>query len=527
MSATPTMVRAAPLPNEDFLAEGSVRAELRAAHDRALAALRSIQRSDGHWCGELEGDSILQSEYILMKWILGQEDQRFVDGAGPERLTKIVNELRAQQRADGGWGQYPGSGVDISATVKAYFCLKLHGDSIDAPHMRLAREMVLAMGGAEKCNTFSMFYLACLGQVSWNAVPAIPPEIVYLPKASYFHLDKVAAWTRTMILPLAIVVTLRPTRVLRPEQSIDELFCDQVLRHRLKGKDDVPAGWKRFFAGADGALKALHAVGGSPMRKAALRRCEEWILERAGQDGVSSTAGLGAIFPPMVYLQIAFKALGYQRSDPVIRRAERELDAFMIDDGVRGADRIRIQPCFSPVWDTGIALYALADGGLDESDADAARACAWLRAKECRFRGDWVKKRRSRRPDRWLVLRVRQRVVPRRGRHGDGRDGPAPCRRRREPRRRGARAWRGSSRCRTTTAAGRRSTRPRTARFSSTSPSRITTRCRIRAVLTSPVAYSSASRGTASRSSIPRCAGRLRTSARTSFPRAASSDAGE
>jgi len=382
-----------PQSREHRATEGSAAAVrvLEAARGRALEALRSLRRPDGHWCAELEGDSILQSEYILMKWILGQERAPFVDGAGAERLNRIVNELRAQQRPDGGWGQYPGSGVDISATVKGYFCLKLHGDAVDAPHMRRAREMIRSMGGAERCNTFTMFYLACLGQVSWNAVPAIPPELIYLPRWFYFHLDKVAAWTRTMILPLSLVVTLRPTRRLSPEQSIDELFLDEGRRHRLKGKDDVPAGWTAFFKTVDWGLKRLHAFGGSPLRRHAIRRCEQWILERAGQDGVSTTAGLGAIFPPMVYLQIAFKALGYERSHPVIRRAEQELDEFMIDDGRRGPDRIRLQPCFSPVWDTGIALYALTDCGLGKGDPDVDEACAWLRGRENRFRGDWAR----------------------------------------------------------------------------------------------------------------------------------------
>ncbi|HMN96530.1 MAG TPA: squalene--hopene cyclase [Phycisphaerales bacterium] len=375
---------------------GDLRAAAEAALARAVDALRSLQRGDGHWCAELEGDSILQSEYVLMKWILGQERRPFVDGSGPERLDRIVNELRAQQRPDGSWGQYPGSAIDVSASVKGYFCLKLHGDDPDAPHMRRARAAIRAAGGAERCNTFTMFYLACLGQVSWNAVPAIPPEIVFLPRWSYFHLDKVAAWTRTMILPLALVVTLRPTRRLDAAQSIDELFVDERRRHRLKGKEDVPPSWRRFFHAADWCLKRLHALGGSPLRRRAIRRAEAWILERAGQDGPAPTAGLGAIFPPMVYLQVAFKALGYERSHPVIQRAERELDEFMIDDGRRGRDRVRIQPCFSPVWDTGIALYALADAGLDagaaDTDAgDVARASAWLRANEIAFRGEWAR----------------------------------------------------------------------------------------------------------------------------------------
>jgi len=159
----------------------------------AVAALRHLQADDGSWCGMLEGDSILESEYLLMKFILEQEDAPMADGRGREVLDRIADGLRSQQRADGAWGQYPGSGIDVSATVKGYFALKLMGDDPDAPHMRAAREQVLANGGAERCNSFTNFYLACLGQVSWNAVPSIPPEIILLPKWFYFHLSKVSA----------------------------------------------------------------------------------------------------------------------------------------------------------------------------------------------------------------------------------------------------------------------------------------------------------------------------------------------
>jgi len=363
-----------------------VRDEIRAAADRALAALRSRQNADGHWCGELEGDSILQSEYLLMKWIVGQEEQPLADGRPAAALRKIVAQLRSQQRPDGGWGQYPGSNIDLSATVKAYFALKLFGDSPDAPHMRRARECVLRMGGAERANSFSKFYLACLGQISWNAVPAIPPELVYLPRWFYFHMHKMSAWSRTMLLPLALVVTLRPTRPLPPMLGIDELYLSLRDRHRLIMRSGVPVFWRGFFAAIDSGLKALHSLGGSPWRRAAIDRALRWILERMGQDAPAPTEGLGAIFPPMVYAQIVFKALGWDRSNPVWRRAERELDAFMIEED----DRIRLQPCFSPVWDTGIALYALADAGLTaSSDASAGRAVQWLVERECRHRGDW------------------------------------------------------------------------------------------------------------------------------------------
>lgn len=363
---------------------------LTATRDRAIDALLSLQNEDGHWCAELEGDSILQSEYILMKWILDQERAPMVDGRdGWEVLTKITNQLRSQQRPDGGWGQYPGSGVDISASVKAYFALKLMGEDINAPHMKKAVTVIRELGGAERCNSFSNFYLACLGQISWEAVPAIPPEIVRLPRWFYFHLDKVSAWTRTMILPLALVTTLRPTRTLDANQSIDELFVNQHERHQLTLRSETPAGWRFFFKTIDKILKLLHdPVAGSTFRRNSIERATKWIVDRAGQDGPAATDGLGAIFPPMVYIQIVAKALGWTRDQPMVRRAEEELDEFFIEDT---PDRIRIQPCFSPVWDTGIALYALADCGALIDQEPVVRAAEWLRSKECHFQGDWVR----------------------------------------------------------------------------------------------------------------------------------------
>lgn len=363
-----------------------------------------------HWCAELEGDSILSSEYLLMKLILGQEHE------DRPRLMRIVNHMRLVQRADGSWGQYPGSPPDVSACVKAYFALKCFGDSPEAPHMRTARERIIELGGAEKCNTFSTFYLACLGAVSWDACPVIPPEIALLPRWFPFHMDKVAAWTRTMILPLAICSALRPVRKLPESMLIDELFVDPTCKTRLNQpwNRDEPVGWKNFFLACDRFLKVVspkpredgqrgggrgraEGAGGDVLhglpawRRRGIRAAEAWIVDRVRPE---TTEGLGAIFPPMVYLQIAFKALGYPRSHPLIQKAERDLDDFMIDEPNPDPrlDHVRLQPCFSPVWDTGIALYAATEAGLTAAaDPRIARVCDWLTARQVRMTGDWVR----------------------------------------------------------------------------------------------------------------------------------------
>ncbi|NLT65611.1 MAG: squalene--hopene cyclase [Acidobacteria bacterium] len=350
--------------------------ESRNALARATDYLVSMQNQSGFWCAELEGDSILQSEYILLKFIIEQEDD--------PRLPKIANYLRMQQRqSDGAWVQYPGGKPELSATVKAYFALKLLGDSIDAPHMKKARELVLTLGGAERCNTYSKFYLAALGQMHYDSVPVIPPELVLLPKWFYFHLDKVSAWSRTMIMPLSIISAYRPVRQLPATRSIMELYSchDYVNRPYIEFDKDLLS-WKNLFLAIDKALKLLEKTKVKPLRRNALRRIEEWILKRADQ---KRSDGLGAIFPPMVYIIIALRCLGYSMEDPLVREAVQQLDRLMIHE----EDMIRIQPCLSPIWDTGIATYALTDAGFDQRHEALRKAVAWLISKECRDFGDW------------------------------------------------------------------------------------------------------------------------------------------
>ncbi|MDX2116509.1 MAG: squalene--hopene cyclase [Planctomycetota bacterium] len=364
--------------------------------EAAVASLLSKQAADGHWCAELEGDSILNTEYLLMKVILGQDQAPAATAEELGRFERLCTYVEMLQRPDGTWGQYPGSPADISATVKAYFALKLWGRDPESPAMRRARERVLAMGGAEKINTFSMFYLACLGQVSWDACPAIPPEIVLLPRWFPFHLDKVAAWTRTMILPLGLCSALRPVRRLPSARGIGELFVDHAKRSYLSKPWDRtdPVSWTNVFLVADRALKRLQKWGLMPLRSMAIGASERWLLDRMRSE---TTDGLGAIFPPMVYIQVALQAMGYPREHPVIRLAEKELDRFFVEaEATRTTPaHTRIQPCFSPVWDTGIALYGLTEAGLTAGDERVARVCRWLCDHEVSIVGDWARNMRA------------------------------------------------------------------------------------------------------------------------------------
>ncbi len=364
-------------------------AALDRAIDRARQCLLDKQAADGYWCAELQGDSILESEYILTRFILDQEDD--------PRLSLIANYLRDLQQPDGGWSMYPGGKADLSGTVKAYFALKLMGDRPDAPHMRKARHVVLKLGGAEKCNTFTRFFFAALGQISYDACPSIPPEVVLLPSWFYFNLYHVSAWTRTMILPLGIVTTFRYTRrhPLRPNQRIDELYLDFEAANRLSKDplEGLPRDWRDVFCRIDQFLKRYEECPIGILREKSLKLAEKWLL-----DHLEGTDGLGAIFPPMVYMLVVWRCLGYPDDHERVKRSHAELEEFFIQNG----DRIRIQPCLSPVWDTGIALHALAESGMSPAHDSATRATDWLLKKECTFVSDWGRNIAGAKPGGWF-----------------------------------------------------------------------------------------------------------------------------
>ena len=250
-----------------------------------------------------------------------------------------------QRQSDGAWVQYPGGKPELSATVKAYFALKLLGDSIDAPHMKKARELVLTLGGAERCNTYSKFYLAALGQMHYDSVPVIPPELVLLPKWFYFHLDKVSAWSRTMIMPLSIISAYRPVRQLPATRSIMELYSchDYVNRPYIEFDKDLLS-WKNLFLAIDKALKLLEKTNVKPLRRNALRRIEEWILKRATKSAPTVTERSSS---DGVYNHRA-AASDTRWRIPWSGSLVQQLDRLMSSEGM-----IRIQPCLSPIWGHG------------------------------------------------------------------------------------------------------------------------------------------------------------------------------
>lgn len=346
----------------------------------AVQYLLDCQQPDGHWVGEAEGDTILESEYILLLTILGWDDS--------ERIQRAAEYIRRKQLPDGGWAIFHGGPPDLSASAKAYFALKLAGDSPDMPHMQRAKSCVLSMGGAAACNSYTRFYLAATGQIPWDAVPAVPPEIILLPRWFYVNIYEISSWSRTFVVPLSIIWAYRPTIQLSPEKGIPELFVDEK-------RSIVPSGLsaaKRFFLLTDRALKSMEQRNLLPWRAKALDEAEQWML---GHFEMSS--GIGAIFPPMVYALIALRCLGYPDDHPQVQRARRELQSLELQH----ENGLKIQPCTSPVWDTAIVINSLLNAGIQGEHPSLKKASEWILSKEVRHPGDWSIKRPDLEPGGW------------------------------------------------------------------------------------------------------------------------------
>ncbi len=337
--------------------------------------LFSIQKQDGHWVGELQGDSILESEYALLLHFMGWLDE--------ERLRKLSNYLRGIQREEGGWSMYPGGPVEVSGSVKAYVVLKLAGLEADHPEMRKAREAILSHGGMTACNTFTKIFLSIFGLYDWDGCPVVPPELILFPRWFYFNLYEVSSWTRVIIVPLAIVCAQRP-RCPMPIH-IDELFIGGRHGSHLRLRRSREAvSWRNFFLVCDRIMHFCEGAGLTPLRKKALKRCEAWMVERFEKSG-----GLGAIFPSIVNSLMAMRLLGYPDDDPRVQGQLKELRAFEIEEG----DTLRVQPCVSPVWDTALCSTALSAAGTAPDDPRLVKAGKWLMDRRVRKPGDWSVKR--------------------------------------------------------------------------------------------------------------------------------------
>ncbi|HMG35117.1 MAG TPA: squalene--hopene cyclase [Blastocatellia bacterium] len=353
-------------------------AGLRRAIQSSRDYLLNIQHSDGHWCGELEGDTILESEYILTMHFIGRLES--------DRVGKAGNYIRQKQLPEGGWAIYEGGPPEVSASCKAYFVLKLLGDDPNAPHMVRARDMIRSLGGLDATNSFTRIYLAIFGQYPWDRCPAVPPEIILLPKWSPFNLYEMSAWTRGIVVPLAVMWAKRPHCPVPDHANIGELVLDPQSPR-------IPRGfWKAVFATTDLTLKQLEKRRFRPSRRKALKACEQWMISH-----FEKSDGIGAIFPPIINSIIALRCLGYDNDHPLTASQIRELEKLELEEG----DTMKIAPCFSPVWDTALAMNALVESGLPPDHPALLKAADWILHKEVKSYGDWKVKNPEGRPGGW------------------------------------------------------------------------------------------------------------------------------
>jgi squalene-hopene/tetraprenyl-beta-curcumene cyclase len=356
---------------------------LRRAIEAGREALLAQQHADGYWSYELEADCTIPAEYILMMHYMDEIDEPL--------QAKIATFLRENQEDHGGWPLYVGGSIDLSCTVKAYYALKLAGDAIDAPHMRRARNAILALGGAARCNVFTRITLALFEQIPWRGVPFIPVEIVLLPRSFPFHLTRVSYWSRTVMVPLTILCSLK-ARARNPRRiNIEELFT--VPPHREKNYFPVRSRLNHAFLLLDRFGRMLEPLIPPPIRRWALRRAETWIVDR-----LNGTDGLGAIFPAMVNAYEALALLGYAPDHPHRVIAKEALRKLL----VVGERRAYCQPCVSPIWDTGLACLTLHEVNGGKPTPETLRALDWLKDRQILdLRGDWSVWRPNLRPGGW------------------------------------------------------------------------------------------------------------------------------
>jgi squalene-hopene/tetraprenyl-beta-curcumene cyclase len=344
---------------------------LETAIEKSQAFLLTEQKSAGYWIGELMVDSTLVADTVAYHhWA------RKVD---PEWQRKAVNHIFSMQLPDGGWNIYYGGPAEVNATIKAYLALKLAGVAVTDPRMLKAREVALNLGGVPRMNTFSKLYLALIGLFPWDYVPTIPVEIILIGKWFHVNFHEMSSWTRSMLVPLAIINHFKPTR--NVHVNLDELYPEGVHERDLALPPDPQfCTWRNFFLWLDGLHKFVENNHLRPFRKMALKKAEQWMLER-----FEGSNGLAAIFPAMLNALIALKALGYPDDHPQVVRAEQELKNLEHED----ENSVRIEPCLSPVWDTAIVAICLRESGIPEDHPALKKAAEWLMSKEIRFRGDW------------------------------------------------------------------------------------------------------------------------------------------
>jgi squalene-hopene/tetraprenyl-beta-curcumene cyclase len=344
--------------------------------------LLDMQQDDGHIVFELEADTTIPAEYVFLN--------HFLDMREPELEAEMGEYMRSlQSKTHGGWPLFHEGGFNISASVKAYYALKLLGDDANAPHMIKARNAILAHGGAEKSNVFCRYSLALFGQVPWRGVPAMPVELILMPKWFPANIWKFAYWSRTVIAPLTILAALKPMARNPTGASCREIFCTPPEDIKVWNYNHTGSRWGEFFLQIDKLLHPAekHVFPRMPFRKAAIKKALDFIKPRLnGEDG------LGAIFPAMANTCMAYDALGYSPDHEDFVTALASCRKLVTDKReVRNGQPRYAQPCVSPIWDTSLAAHALLEAGVEKDDERLIAMCDWLRDLQILdVKGDWA-----------------------------------------------------------------------------------------------------------------------------------------
>src|SRR5438046_504484 len=340
---------------------------LEASIAAATRALLGYRKPDGHWVFELEADSTIPAEYVLLRHYLGEPVDAVLE-------AKIANYLRRVQGAHGGWPLVHDGDFDMSASVKSYFALKMIGDSPDAAHMVRAREAMLARGGAIHGNVFTRFMLAMFGVMSWRSVPVLPVEIMLLPRWAPFHLSKISYWARTTMVPLMVLAALKPRAKNVSGTGIDELFLQEPHSIGMNAKAPHQSrGWFLLFRGLDRMLRVIEPLFPKKLRARAIDEAVAFVEERLnGEDG------LGAIYPPMANAVMMYEVLGKPADYPPRATTRRALDTLLV---IREHEAY-CQPCVSPVWDTALTCHALLEAGGEQAVSKAKQGLEWLKPRQ-------------------------------------------------------------------------------------------------------------------------------------------------
>jgi squalene-hopene/tetraprenyl-beta-curcumene cyclase len=353
------------------------------ATERAAGALLDLQKPEGYWCGELLADSTLESDYVLLQLWLYPPQGAAWNPPNAARMAKVRRSILERQLPAGGFNIYPGGPADVSASVKAYAALKLTGTDPESEPMRRLRSVILELGGIQAANSYVKINLSLFGLYPRAYVPTIPPELVLLPGHILYEMS---SWTRAIVVPLSIVQAVGGSR-----RAPDGFHLNEIA---VPGKDfALPRRDKMslLFHQVDRALKLWQRRGSREVQRAAVRAAEKWML-----DHTRYSEGLGAIYPSMMYLIMALDSLGYPSDHPDLIQAIRQFDNLLTET----AESLYFQPCFSPVWDTAYAAFALGESGHAPQDR-LAKAAEWLIAKEIRHKGDWSVKRPDLPPSGW------------------------------------------------------------------------------------------------------------------------------